>query len=131
MSHVQDIPLEQYGVFTSDPQAVGCEGSRPEGWAFKKLGNDEVGITCVSMDPGCRSAWHKHSNGSHVVVCVAGKALLQVQGEELVELSAGDTASVPAEVAHWHGAAPDSRTQFLIVHAHPEGLAHEYLEPVE
>ena len=131
MDNLQETPLEQYGIFKSDPEATGCEGSRPEGWAFTSLGNEEVGITCVSMEPGCRSAWHMHENGAHVVVCVAGKAILQVKDAEPITLSAGETASVSAGVAHWHGAAPDSRTQILIVHACPEGLAHQYLEPVE
>ena len=131
MENVQATPLEQYGIFKGDPEASGCDGSHPEGWAFRQLGNEEVGITCVAMEPGIKSAWHKHPNGAHVVLCIAGKALLQIEGEDVIELPAGARASVDAGVVHWHGAAPDSRTQMLLVHACPNGLGHEHIGPVE
>lgn len=125
------IPLEEFGVFKCRPENAGCMGSsNKNGWAFRDLGNDEVGIRCATMEAGQRSKWHVHSNGAHVIACVAGKAWLQIDGQEPVALSAGQAMSVPAGVRHWHGAAPDSRAQILVVHACPQGLAHEFFGPV-
>lgn len=132
MSKISDIALEEFGLFKSDPNADGCASvGGQDGWAFLDIGNDEVGIRCVAMEPGRRSKWHIHDNGAHVIACVAGKAWVQIDGQDAIALEAGQAASVPANTKHWHGAAKDSRAQIMVIHAHPEGLAHTVLEPVE
>jgi quercetin dioxygenase-like cupin family protein len=37
----------------------------------------------------------------------AGRGLTQVRGGEIVVIRPGDTVWYPADVWHWHGAAPD------------------------
>ena len=71
----------------------------------------------------CRNNWHIHhakSGGGQILVCVAGRGYYQVEGKEAVEMKPGDCINIPAEVKHWHGAAPD------------EWFSHEIgLQPVD
>ena len=47
------------------------------------------------------------SGGGQILVCVAGRGYYQEEGKEAVEMKPGDCINIPAEVKHWHGAAPD------------------------
>lgn len=62
--------------------------------------------TNVTFTPGARTAWHQHPVGQTLWV-VYGVGRVQVEGEPVVELCPGDTAIIPPNVRHWHGAAPD------------------------
>ncbi len=42
----------------------------------------------------------------------------------------GDCINIPAEVKHWHGAAPDSWFSHLAVGVPGEGGSSEWCEPV-
>ena len=42
----------------------------------------------------------------------------------------GDCINVPANVKHWHGAAPDSWFQHLAVEVPGEDTSNEWCEPV-
>ena len=41
------------------------------------------------------------------LICVAGRGYYQEEGKEAIEMKPGDCINIPAEVKHWHGAAPD------------------------
>ena len=62
--------------------------------------------TNVTFTPGARTAWHQHPVGQTLWV-VYGVGRVQIEGEPVVELRPGDTAIIPPNVRHWHGAAPD------------------------
>lgn len=62
--------------------------------------------TNVSFTPGARTAWHSHPVGQ-VLFVVSGIGRLQIEGEPVHELRPGDTARIPPDTRHWHGAAPD------------------------
>ena len=38
---------------------------------------------------------------------VSGVGRVQLEGEQVQELQPGDTALIPPNTRHWHGAAPD------------------------
>ncbi len=59
----------------------------------------------VSFTPGARTAWHSHALGQ-TLYCVYGVGRVQVEGEPVQELRPGDTAVIPPNRNHWHGAAP-------------------------
>ena len=42
----------------------------------------------------------------------------------------GDCINIPAEVKHWHGAAPDEWFSHLAIEAPGENGSNEWLEPV-
>ena len=65
-------------------------------------------------------AHHAKSCGGQILVCVAGRGYYQEEGKEAVEMKPGDCINIPAEVKHWHGAAPDSWFSHLSLYS--EGL---------
>ena len=75
------------------------------------LSVEQVVIGNVTFEPGCRNNWHIHhakSGGGQILLCTAGRGYYQERGKEPRELKPGDVVNIPAEVKHWHGAAPDS-----------------------
>ena len=81
----------------------------------------------------CRNNWHIHhakSGGGQILVCVAGRGYYQVEGKEAVEMKPGDCINIPAEVKHWHGAAPDEWFSHLAIEVPGENGSNEWLEPV-
>jgi quercetin dioxygenase-like cupin family protein len=62
--------------------------------------------TNVSFTPGARTAWHAHPVGQ-TLYCVTGVGRVQLEGERVQELHPGDTAVIPPNTRHWHGAASD------------------------
>lgn len=81
----------------------------------------------------CRNNWHiQHakSGGGQILVCVAGRGYYQEEGKEAVELKPGDCINIPAEIKHWHGAAPDSWFSHLAVEVPGEETSNEWCEPV-
>ena len=45
-------------------------------------------------------------------------------------MKSGDCINIPAEVKHWHGAAPDSWFSHLAVEVPGEETSNEWCEPV-
>ena len=62
--------------------------------------------TNVSFSPGARTAWHSHPVGQ-TLYCISGIGRVQLEGEQVQELHPGDTALIPPNTRHWHGAASD------------------------
>ena len=54
----------------------------------------------------------------------------QEEGKEAVEMKPGDCINIPAEVKHWHGAAPDSWFSHLAIEVPGEETSNEWCEPV-
>ena len=97
------------------------------------LSTEQVMIGNVTFEPGCRNNWHSHhakSGGGQILLVTAGKGYYQEWGKEPRELHPGDVVNIPAEVKHWHGAAPDSWFAHLAVEVPAEGASNEWLEPV-
>ena len=84
----------------------------------------------VTFEPGCRNNWHIHHKGGQILLCTAGRGYYQEEGKEAVELKPGDCINIPAEVKHWHGAAPDSWFSHLAVEVPGEETSNEWCEPV-
>ena len=97
------------------------------------INDQEVLISNVTFEPGCRNNWHIHhakSGGGQILVCVAGRGYYQEEGKEAVEMKPGDCINIPAEVKHWHGAAPDSWFSHLAVEVPGVEGSNEWCEPV-
>jgi quercetin dioxygenase-like cupin family protein len=87
-------PAERFtGVVWMDEVIVGAPPSR-------------MRATNVSFTPGARTAWHSHPVGQ-TLYCISGIGRVQVEGEPVQELHPGDTALIPPNTRHWHGAAAD------------------------
>lgn len=98
------------------------------------ISTQQVAIGNVTFEAGCRNHWHIHhakKGGGQILLVTAGRGYYQAWGEAPRELRPGDVVNIPAEVKHWHGAAPDSAFQHLAVEVPGEGTSTEWCEAVD
>ena len=87
--------------------------------------------TNVTFSPGARTAWHQHPVGQTLWV-VAGVGRVQLEGEAVREIRPGDTAMIPPNTRHWHGAAPDRIfTHLAMSEVDDNGGGTEWFEQVD
>ena len=98
------------------------------------ISTSQVKMYNVTFEPKCRNNWHTHhakSGGGQMLIVVGGRGYYQEWGKEPQELNVGDVVNIPANVKHWHGAAPDSWFSHLAVEVDGIETSNEWLEPVE
>lgn len=98
------------------------------------LSTEQVPLFNVTFEPGCRNNWHIHhasTGGGQMLICVGGRGYYQQWGEEPVEMTPGTIIHIPAEVKHWHGAAPTSWFSHLAIEVAGENTSNEWLEAVD
>ena len=98
------------------------------------ISNEQVKIYNVTFEPKCRNNWHIHkakSGGGQMLIGVGGRGYYQEWGREPVEIKEGTIIHIPANVKHWHGAAPDSWFSHLAIEIDGIETSNEWLEPVE
>ena len=97
------------------------------------LSTEQVPVYNVTFEPGCRNNWHIHhasKGGGQMLLCVGGRGWYQEWGKAPVELTPGAVINIPANVKHWHGAAPDSWMSHLAIEVEGENASTEWLEAV-
>ena len=103
-----------------------------EAW-LKYLSTEPETTDCliynVTFAPATRNYWHKHSQGQ-ILLCTEGVGYYQERGQAAQHLTSGSVVHIPANVEHWHGAAPDSR--FTHIGITPKATTNQvqWLEPV-
>ena len=98
------------------------------------LSMDQVIIGNVTFEPGCRNHWHIHhadKGGGQMLLITAGRGYYQEWGKAPQELKPGDVVHIPANVKHWHGAAPNSAFQHLAIEVPGENTSNEWCEAVD
>ena len=136
-----DLPYEDDGMRAHAKSMVFPIGQPNDAYATYFVGQsylapvstDQVGIFNVTFEPGCRNNWHIHhakSGGGQILVCVAGRGYYQEEGKEAVEMKPGDCINIPAEVKHWHGAAPDEWFSHLAIEVPGVDCLNEWCEAV-
>lgn len=93
----------------------------------------QVKIFNVTFEPKCRNNWHIHhakSGGGQMLIAVGGRGYYQQWGKEPIEMNPGDVINIPANVKHWHGAAPNSWFSHLAVEIDGIDTSNEWLEQV-
>jgi quercetin dioxygenase-like cupin family protein len=113
--------------------------SGPEDWFTGEVWMDEIGwapkpsrvqVLSVHFAPGARTAWHTHPVGQ-VLHVTEGEGRVQLQGELVQEIRAGDTVLVEAGEVHWHGASPGSfMTHIAVQEADADGVPTHWGEHV-
>jgi quercetin dioxygenase-like cupin family protein len=83
----------------------------------------------VSFEPGARTHWHTHPLGQTLYV-TSGAGRVQVWGEPMREIEAGDTVWFPPGEKHWHGASPTTAMAHIAMQEALNGSAVEWLEKV-
>ncbi len=66
-----------------------------------------------------------------VLICVGGRGYYQAWGEAPVEMTPGTLINIPANVKHWHGAAPGSWFSHLAIEIPGGEASTEWCEPVD
>ena len=97
------------------------------------ISTEQVTFYNVTFEPKCRNNWHIHhatKGGGQMLVAVGGRGYYQEWGKAPIEMNPGDVIHIPANVKHWHGAAPDSWFSHLAFEIEGEGTSNEWLEAV-
>lgn len=68
--------------------------------------------------------------GGQMLIAIGGRGYYQEWGKEPVEMMPGDVINIPANVKHWHGAAPDSWFSHIAVEIDGVETTNEWLEAV-
>lgn len=97
------------------------------------ISTSQVKMFNVTFEPKCRNNWHIHKakeGGGQILIAIGGRGYYQEWGKPAQELNPGDVVNIPANVKHWHGAAPDSWFSHIAVEV--DGIESEnvWLEPV-
>jgi 4-carboxymuconolactone decarboxylase len=83
----------------------------------------------VTFAPGARTAWHSHPAGQ-ILIVTTGTGRVQVWGQQVEEIRAGDVVRIPAGVKHWHGASPGASMTHLGITEVRDGTAVLWMERV-
>ena len=70
-------------------------------------GGFDTQVYNVTFEPAARTFWHSHPGGQ-ILLVTDGEGYYQEKGEKARRLEPGDVVPIPADVVHWHGAAPDA-----------------------
>ena len=97
------------------------------------ISTTQIKMFNVTFEPRCRNNWHIHrakQGGGQMLIAIGGRGYYQEWGKEPVEMKPGDVINIPANVKHWHGAAPDSWFSHIAVEIDGEETENVWLEPV-
>ena len=106
--------------------------------AYAKYFSGQSFLVNLSKDPslpvpnvtfyhGAHTFWHIHPNTCQVLIAASGSGYYQIWGEKPHKLLPGQTATIPAGVKHWHGAAPNTSFQHIVI---MKDSTTQWLEPV-
>ena len=84
---------------------AGANPARFTGTSTTMEGKD-LTIARRRFEPGARTYWHSHDRGQLLMV-EQGKLRTQKRGQQMRELSVGQSDYTAPDIVHWHGAAPD------------------------
>ena len=104
------------------------------GQSYLALVSDkQIPVFNVTFEPSCRNNWHIHhaeNGGGQMLICVGGRGYYQEWDKAPVEMTPGTVINIPANIKHWHGAAPDSWFSHLALEIPAENGKTEWCEPV-
>lgn len=88
-----------------------------------------VNAAFVTFEPRARTNWHTHPLGQTLHV-VSGSGRVQLDGQPIQIINAGDTVWIEPGERHWHGAGPTTRMTHLAIQEAQDGSPVTWLEPV-
>ena len=98
-------------------------------WMFNRPEPSRLTGAIVTFQPGARTAWHSHPLGQTLIV-TSGVGWTQCEGEERVEVRAGDVIMCPPGHKHWHGATSTTAMTHIAVQEALDGKNVEWMEHV-
>lgn len=97
---------------------------------LQSLNSQEVRVSNVTFEPGCRNNWHIHHKSGQILLVTGGEGFYQEWGKPAQRLIAGDSVYIAPGVKHWHGATAKSWFAHVALNVPVEGSRAEWLEPV-
>ena len=97
------------------------------------VSDKQIPVFNVTFEPSCRNNWHIHhaeNGGGQMLICVGGRGYYQEWDKAPVEMTPGTVINIPANIKHWHGAAPDSWFSHLALEIPAKNGKTEWCEPV-
>jgi quercetin dioxygenase-like cupin family protein len=85
--------------------------------------------SCVTFEPGARTAWHTHPLGQTLIV-TSGRGWAQREGDPVEEIRQGDVVWFPPGEKHWHGATPTTTMTHIAIQERLNGKVVDWLEKV-
>ena len=128
-----DLPSDWSPIPVGEPNTVYAKYFIGNSYLYK-LTLDQIPAFGVTFEPGCRNNWHIHhakTGGGQMLIVTAGEGYYQEWGKPARHLKKGDMVNIPANVKHWHGAAPDSWFQHIALEVPGTNLSNEWCEPVD
>jgi 4-carboxymuconolactone decarboxylase len=83
----------------------------------------------VTFQPSARTSWHSHPGGQ-VLIVTAGTGRVQLWGQQLEEIHAGDVVRISPGQKHWHGASPRAAMTHIAITEPRNGSSVEWMESV-
>ena len=124
-------PTIELRAASASPLAIGAaenfSGTARISSPFQAQAPGRAGGATVSFEPGARTAWHTHPLGQTLTV-TAGLGLVQQQGQPAQVIRSGDVVTIPANVRHWHGAAPDASMTHVALAERDNGVSVRWQE---
>lgn len=115
---------------SAPPQASSnFTGAVSVGERIRTSGGSRLGGAPVTFQAGARTHWHTHPIGQLLIV-TDGRGWMQIEGEPVRAIGAGDVVWTPPGAKHWHGATPSSAMTHVAVSETEPGRAVTWLEPV-
>ena len=75
--------------------------------------------------------YHAKTGGGQMLIVTAGEGYYQEWGKPARRIIKGDTVNIPANVKHWHGAAPNCWFQHIALEVPGTEPSNEWCEPVD
>lgn len=101
----QSTDRAREATFTGDVQIGGY---------FQRSAPSRLSGATVTFAPGSRTPWKVNPAGQMIVV-TSGIGRVQTEGEDVVELRAGDTVWFAPGERHWEGASPNGTMAYVAV----------------
>lgn len=134
-----DAQIEEIVIYARPSESLFPKGAKIDGENFNGTAylqrlmtdseNFDVVVSDVIFDPAARNSWHSHPGGQ-ILIATSGKGCYQEKGKPIRILNPGDVVAIPANVVHWHGAAPDSKFSHIAINTKVHLGATQWHEPV-
>lgn len=98
---------------------------------MQPLANNTMNVANVTFLKGAHTFWHKHHGSCQILVTESGVGYYQIWGEQPQKLLPGVVVTIPENVKHWHGAAPNHMMQHVSIMLMGENVTTEWLEEVD
>lgn len=96
---------------------------------FRRAAPSRLAGATVTFNPGARTPWKVNPFGQTLIV-TSGVGWAQGEGEDVVEISAGDMIWCPPGQRHWEGATPDHAMTYVAIQEEPDGRGVKFGERV-